>query len=750
MSLFTQTQFNTSSVSAMSSVDVEVTIPANYVDVYKLLVVPSIVSGTSEVEIYTNAARDAANLLYKTQEWDDAFFADPIEDQLGVYNYRNEGFVARYEDTDVTLKLHLTIYNNSADAKTYNVTLVTSPSPYAPSALGVPISLRAFALANGMDILTAVEAAINNIGITSGELRMKFYAAGSSYPGSVDMSTVAEGGSFADNGTTQRIITVSGDNTGAAYSFTSASAGRWYFAWRLQNASGWSNFTDGNEYPTDVTQFVETELNQDTGPPAGWKVTLEKAQATNYYIVRVSRPQTNGNLIMWWTAQIKDASVGAWRELDANTGAAVTKYDGSGTNHTFDPSTNTLTAPAGWGTAAVGDLVIYDVRGDTNWDLKYCLWNTIASIAGNDIHLYGGGGRLAILSTAHETGGIFDQIRLKIVKGPWEWTSEGYLGAQANNGLFNGQGLNGWPLIDRTTRQFVSEPIYVPSTVVSPQARVWFHNGYSRSDDDLTVSSAINGGHDIYDGFTWYSFTDRDWWIPALQQIDKISYELESAGTVKVGPAASYVSFASNVYGQGGMTGRFRVYPDSTGIVKVRGKWTVNLTADTSSTESWAVALLMDLESMFPLGVGADQAAHGIAFGRKVVAGTVCVQVGALRWTAYSSGSQINWFSNINYVINPAPSSPFVMEIRLTIDEDAVNIPGGAVVMKTYEYQVDGGGWNAVSPSVSDAYMYDLRVPNGGVFGFMPRLLYWQGDAVPNEYVRLTEFEVTNGILARE
>ena len=755
MSVYSTISFTTASVPAGNTVDVDVTISHNYIDIYKIQIIPSVVGGTSVAKIYTNQARDAAHLLYKTLAWDDAIFTDPIEDVGGVYNYRNEGFVTRYEDTDAALKLYLSITNNDSGAKTYDVIIITSPSPYAPSALGVPMDIMAAGFANGLKCITAAEAHTNFIGIDEGELRLKFYALGSSYPELVDMSTAAEGGTFADNGTTQRIFTsIPGDKTGAAKSFTSGSQGRWYFAWKLQNASGWSKWSDGNEYPTAVTQWFDTTEGEDTGPPAGWQVTLEKAKATNYYVVRVSRPRTNGNLIMWWSAQIKDAAVGSWREVDDNAGAAVTEYDGSGANHTFDTTTNTLTAPAGWGTASIGDLIVYDVRGDTNWDLKYCLWNTIESISGNDIHIYGGGGRLGLLDTATKVADTFTEIRLKIVKAPWDWNTEGYLGDQANNGMFEGAAKipAGWPLFDRTTKQFVSEPIYVPPSVVSPQARVWFHNGYSRSDDSLTVSTAIDGGKDIYNsGFAWYSFVDRDWWIPVVSQVDNVNFEIESAGTLLMGPNPGLPNNTYPAFGVAGTVGRFRIYQDSTGVIQVRSKWTVNYTAVAMAVSTGMCWMGLGLEGQYSLGYGGgiDWYDHGFGL-EKYFSGTLQLAFGHVRGWGQASHQSVYWFPNIFYRVNPAPAMPATVEMRLTIDEDNVNIPGGHVVMKTYEYQINGGGWNTIAPLAAGPNMYGQFVSTGSMLGFMPRLLYYQEKVNSTEYVRLTEFEVTKGIVAKE
>ena len=57
--------------------------------------------------------------------------------------------------------------------------------------------------------------------------------------------------------------------------------------------------------------------------------------------------KVNGNRIMSVAFQIRDASAGAWRNIDADAGAADTLYDGSEINHTFNPATGVLRKESG-------------------------------------------------------------------------------------------------------------------------------------------------------------------------------------------------------------------------------------------------------------------------------------------------------------------------------------------------------------------------------------------------------------------
>jgi len=356
----------------------------------------------------------------------------------------------------------------------------------------VPDGLEAAALASGLAILFAVEARKWNEGITEAEFRAKFFAAGTNYE-SVDLRTPAEGGTLEHNGTTAFVVAgIVATQYGAQYQITSAAQGVWYYAWRLKNAEGWSVWSDGNDTPRYARDRAATEdpsMAAD-GPPADWTVAIQPAAVGHAVVVTVSRPATRGKKILAWAVQIKDATMGAWRALDAGAGAAVTKFDGTavGFNASNDNRRFTRVSGQGLGTAAVGDLVLLDYAGGS-WALDNCNWATIEAIEGND----------PATATWFEIAGRFNNaaqtdLRLKIVKPPWEWNTEGYLGDQPNRGLWSKTFWAGGG--DVSTQTFVSDPIAVPAgTDLSHiQARVWFDNGFSRSDGGVHSDFCPAGG----------------------------------------------------------------------------------------------------------------------------------------------------------------------------------------------------------------------------------------------------------------
>jgi hypothetical protein len=356
----------------------------------------------------------------------------------------------------------------------------------------VPDGLEVAALASGLAILFGVEARKWNEGITEAEFRAKFFAAGTNYE-SVDLRTPAEGGTLEHNGTTAFVVAgIVATQYGAQYQITSAAQGVWYYAWRLRNAEGWSVWSDGNDTPRYARDRAATEdpsMAAD-GPPADWTVAIQPAAVGHAVVVTVSRPATRGKKILAWAVQIKDATMGAWRALDAGAGAAVTKFDGTavGFNASNDNRRFTRVSGQGLGTAAVGDLVLLDYAGGS-WALDNCNWATIEAIEGND----------PATATWFEIAGRFNNavqtdLRLKIVKPPWEWNTEGYLGDQPNRGLWS---KTFWAEGgDVSTQTFVSDPIAVPAgTDLSHiQARVWFDNGFSRSDGGVHSDFCPAGG----------------------------------------------------------------------------------------------------------------------------------------------------------------------------------------------------------------------------------------------------------------
>lgn len=394
---------------------------------------------------------------------------------------------------------------------------------YAPKTLhdlAPPDDLRGYAIANGTTITTGIVAWKWSASIYEGEFRAKRMPAGTTDE-TVDLRTVAEGGTFVagadgiiETGLTSILEIVAKDTLGLSgrgfnRQWTSAAAGRWYYAGRLQNVKGWSVWSDGNAVPQFVTDFIDTNDLADGGPPADWTVRGE-AGIGNTVIAKATRPQTNGNQIWFAAAQAKLVSevsgitylgIGGlpssqprfkgqsftdagWREVDANDGAAITIYDGSAIAHTYDKDAGTITKASGtYGSAGEGDLLIMDVRSG-DFDIAWCQWGLIGKDAISGVTISGMGGFRLF------TGASASDVRVKIVKAPWLWDTEGYLGGYAGGGIAS---MSFWEVgADTTTKEFVFPPIELPpgATLDQIALRVWFENGVSRNDDSTYSTEA--------------------------------------------------------------------------------------------------------------------------------------------------------------------------------------------------------------------------------------------------------------------
>lgn len=770
MARYSVLMVTTSSVPGSGgSLDFELDLPAsNNVDVYKIKIVPSGGTGTSEFSIFKASARLPSDLVYKTQPWDSAIWFDPVEDDSSVLSERAEGFVCRYEDSDFAKKMYLTIVNNDASPRTYDIEVSIDESPYNPSTIGVPDILAAQATANGLFVATGVGATVNNSSIDKAEFRALCIPLGQPLPLTEDLRTAAEGGSFVHNGTTQLYVqNIPASPLGATYRWTSTQDGRWYYAWRLHNNSGWSNWTDGNEDPSAVAQWVDTNSNTDTAPPSNWQVTIERGPRENTIVVHATRPRTQGDTITGFACQIKDASVGSWRALDANAGAAETRYNGSGTNHTFDLATGLFArvSGTGFGTAAVGDIILYDVRGNGLFDITHCRGDVVKTVGSTTIETYTP--QSGFLSTASETGGVLDQVRFKIVKPMWTWDSEGYMGGWQPNGGYWDWGFSQfqrymWP--DHTTQEFISDPIPIDPGASSVEARVWFTNGYSTSDGNIIHSTEIVGGTGILNGYTWLSFTDRSWWVPTNSDKDNLEIVFDASGR----PVITNKTSAYPAYGFAGVIGRFRVTPNASGIIQIRVQFTCTQLTGGSAT-SWKNAVGMWLEtfgmvppSVIGTAVSDDYAgfvaSHHWRSGGSPSGDFLTLQhVNGLSHQDGVSGVQ----SSLGSTTGPGtgkyhradialPSRPFDVELRLTIEEDlAMADPVRAkIVWKTYEYRIDGGGWNTIPSIGVDPYIYERHWPLNWK-GFSPVLGCMPMTSKAGDNVTLKQFSVIQGLCVR-
>jgi len=434
-----------------------------------------------------------------------------VSDRVTVTADENSGL---YVDTDffVETEAHSVDHQNANRHKVvYELSEATGEAwgplnvPYVPKTVPkppggvsphVPDDLWTNAISNGLRLSLGCVADKWNEDIDEGEFRAQLFDVGFS-ASSVDLRTVAEGGTLAHDGVTQWVVTgLAATFAGIGYFIKAASAGRLYFAFRLHNSAGYSVWSDGNDTPNKVIDYIDTEdaASSDTGPPADWAVIVVKGIAENTVRVRASRPKTNGHKIWFGFFQIKDATTGAWRGLSEASGVAGSStilYDGSAQAHTLDPVTGELSidagGPADFGAGAAGGLVIVDMRAGL-FDDKYCDWIAIAGsrVVGNKIT----GCTSFIPFFDPDVDGKYKNLRLMIVKPFWEWTAEGYQGNQTGMGSYGGQYWQRGG--DKSTQTFESIDMpYDPALDITDiQGRVWFRNGYSFSDDDTVSPNA--------------------------------------------------------------------------------------------------------------------------------------------------------------------------------------------------------------------------------------------------------------------
>ncbi len=383
-----------------------------------------------------------------------------------------------------------------------NYTYVPKTVPNVLNTGMVPDQIFSRGMLAAARIIFAAQAKKYGADVDGSELRVQcipslYY----SNPSSVDLRTPAEGGSFAHNGVTQFIIeNLSASWQGARWRvFFGANTGRWFFAWRLHNAAGWSTWTDGNTYPKRVEQFVDTDDDQfsDTGPAADFTSSIRKGPQTGTAEVVVTRPSTQGRRIWFVQFHIKNKNTGSWVALDAGTGASEVRYDGSAVDHTWDPEAGTITAASGNFDGDVltkGGLMLIDQR-QGSFNHKYCSWAWVdpSQFRSGSPVLTG----FTILDPAFppEVDGTFTGLRIKIVRPPWEWDNDGYLGNPGYNGLDT---WDNETTGDLSSVAFVSKPFVIPAglAITDLEARVWFGTPYSFSDDDYHCAAPTASGDD--------------------------------------------------------------------------------------------------------------------------------------------------------------------------------------------------------------------------------------------------------------
>lgn len=738
-----QTLTFTKTVSAGSTSQWGITIPYNSVNVAKIKILPSDATGSWEFFIYKDPTYAASSVVYSTVAFTGNLI-DPVYSDGASISEKNEGFVCSYEDTAEALQLYVGIKNNSGSSMDFTGTIIVDTAVAhtgSDAVVGVPEGLLARAYASGLTITSGVTASRNASTIYEAEFRA-IYITGTLEMPYYDLRTVAEGGTFAHDGTTKLVITgLDATMDGCQYIWDSASAGRWYYAWRLRNTVGWSNWTDGNSTPTRVSQHVDTRTSTtaDSGPPCDWDVWIEDGPASNTIVVHATRPKTNSDIINWMAVQILDADSGSWVTLYDGIDVDHMKLDGSTYPYSLNSTGNQITDTDahGWGSAAAGDLVVLDVRGAGDaFDENYCQWATIRSVGVSTITISG-----------FFRPQAYTNLRLIIIKPPWAWTTGGY-----------GAGM--WPtkkeeentfIGDTETREFVTSPIVIPSGI-NPQARVWFENNYSRSDCSLTTSSGKAGLPTVR---TWTDFNDRRWWVPIYGHTEyaTLSFDLDGPLTISAITPRPIKGTPGSLYG---VKARFAVVPDLTGVLKLRAKFSNVYIPQYTVPPGHASAATyqgtrIGMFFMHPHGYWFGAINSMLSWGNYRDNSDIHVQ------TYQVSGQEV--LTLPSYALGTAddvtrPAAGYTLELKWGMSSATGTSHNEGFRITTVEYNLNDAGFVALPDAEIGSMGWESAILDGVVpiVGFIETSYntswaYLPQYDLPDYYATLEEFEVIQGVI---
>jgi len=392
----------------------------------------------------------------------------------------------------------------------------TIPQPTTGGVDPVPDDLWTRAVLRDGRILFACAADKWNAGIDKADFRCKRIPLGDTYPDTVDLRLASEGGSDFDpvgDPNCFMIENLAASQAGINYQLffdKTTGRGRYYFAFRLQNASGWSVWSDGNDHPQYVNDYGDTESSvaADTGPPSDWTVQIVAGPKSGTCQVVATRPKTNGNRIfsVFFQIRVTTEGGGSWRAIDADAGAAETFFDGSAIEAIYDPIAGTITFPPGTDFSACAGqdiMLVADVR-KSSFNLPYCFWCGFSPDRISGTQLVG----LSNLTFAFQpdsggaNAGKYVGVRCKLVRPPWSFidlygrNSPNTDGYQALAG-YDGVGEY-WLLpegADTQTLSFKSDPIAIPAgkTLADLQGTAFFWTTYSISNAGIYSANGVVG-----------------------------------------------------------------------------------------------------------------------------------------------------------------------------------------------------------------------------------------------------------------
>jgi len=196
---WTTLTYTTASIAGGASLVVNSTIDAVNIDIGLIAVLPSINSGTTTFGIYKKDTCLDSDMVYQNTKAGNLY--DPIQ-RVGVTEQtRNEFLVAKYDDLDDSLELHQKITNTSADAKTYDVTIVyVKHSGAAETKSLTDFGADATGTVSAIAALTAAEAAGKPLIIPYGTFLIDANI-------TVSISLIYEGGQFTSSNASTLTLT---------------------------------------------------------------------------------------------------------------------------------------------------------------------------------------------------------------------------------------------------------------------------------------------------------------------------------------------------------------------------------------------------------------------------------------------------------------------------------------------------------------------------------------------------------------
>lgn len=349
--------------------------------------------------------------------------------------------------------------------------------------LNVPDQLQDIHMVSGADVKVGCIAKKFNAAIDEAELRYR-WARGDSSVESVDLDFTENLALEDDDGPYLILNAVTGlkaNHQGINYTITVPEEGTLHYTWRLHNNAGWSAWSCGNWKPIKVTRqaVVQSIDPVDVAPPSSSlaeRVMVKAGPTPGTVVVMRDRPEENCDTVLFTHAQIWDGSVGQRYEIDANTGPAVTYYDGSAIAHQFDSTRTRISrVDAGGFSGVEAGMYAYISGLDGQFNIRHTTEYPIAEVTATE---------LVLDSPRVDQYQTLTDIRLKVCKPPWEWATHGYIGRAGHVGqsywqIQNPDGTYG----DKTTRVFESVPIPIGNIALgNVKARMWIHTRYSCDD----------------------------------------------------------------------------------------------------------------------------------------------------------------------------------------------------------------------------------------------------------------------------